>query len=675
MRILISLPLLAAVLNAAPALARGEAVAAPDNVVVTAGRAEQSRDELSVPVARLGQVELERIGAHHIAEALNRAPGVNIHRGNGAEHLTAIRSPVLTGGAGAGSFLYLEDGVALRAAGFANVNGLFEAADDLASGIEVVRGPGGAVYGSNALHGLVNVLSRDPSQAGRRIELEAGSFGRARANAFISGATRLGDGFVGGSVRTEDGWREDASLRRGALQARLDGRSGETGWSLRGAFIDLDQETATFVRGFEAYRDEAMSRSNADPEAFRNASASRVSLHVNRPLNDDWTARGVAYARSNDMQFRLHFLPSEALEETGHDSIGFQSMVERNTGRVQIRLGVDGEATRGELIEDQTRPSFGSFPQGLHYDYEVEALVGAIFTQWRWDVSDTVSIDGGARLESTRYDYDTRMPAGQEGRFLRSEDRSDDFTTFAPHLGAVWRATDAQQFFARAARGVRAPQTAELYRLQPGQIIDEIEPETLDSVEMGWRFTGASGVRLELVGFAMTKRNVFFRDADGFNVTDGETTHNGVELDLIWPLTDALSFAASASFAEHDYAFDRLVARSSDIIRDGARVDTAPDTLANARLIWAPVPALQLEAEWVHVGAYFADAANSAEYDGHDLGNLRGRYAFSDGVEVFAALRNVFDERYAERADFAFGSYRYFPGEPRSVSFGVRISG
>src|SRR5690606_15498625 len=100
------------------------------------------------------------------AEALNRLPGVGIQQGSGAEHLTAIRSPVLTGGAGAGSFLYLEDGVPMRAAGFANVNALMEAMDEVSGGIEVVRGPGGARYGSNAEHGLINFLSRPPSPEG-----------------------------------------------------------------------------------------------------------------------------------------------------------------------------------------------------------------------------------------------------------------------------------------------------------------------------------------------------------------------------------------------------------------------------------------------------------------------------------------------------------------------------
>ena len=90
----------------------------------------------------------------HPAELLNTVAGVNIHRGSGQEHLTAIRSPVLTGGAGAGSFLYTLDGVPLRAAGFANVNALLEAPTEIADRIEVFKGPGPANFGSNALHGL-----------------------------------------------------------------------------------------------------------------------------------------------------------------------------------------------------------------------------------------------------------------------------------------------------------------------------------------------------------------------------------------------------------------------------------------------------------------------------------------------------------------------------------------
>lgn len=614
-------------------------------------------------------------GAQHVAELLNRAPGVYVHRGNGAEHLTAIRSPVLSAGAGAGSFLYLEDGIALRAPAFANINGLFEAVDELAGRVEIIRGPGGAVYGSNALHGLVNVITPDPSVPGHRAELELGSFGRARVTAQASGSTRMGDGFAGLSVRSEDGWRDDAGLLRAGVQTRLDWGRGATQMSLRVSLIHLEQETATFVNGFEAYRDEALSRRNANPEAFRDASALRVALHGDHRLSSNWSLRGAVYARSNDMRFRLHFLPSRALEETGHDSVGFQSAFVRQGGAGSVTLGVDGEWTRGYLVEDQTLASFGAFPQGIHYDYDVEALTGAVFVQGRHSLAQGLEIEGGARLETTRFDYTNNTADGAIGRFLRLPNRSDTFTTFAPHAGLVWQATDRVSVFGRVARGVRAPQTDELYRLQPGQEIDGIEPEQLDSLEAGLRLAGPGGLALELTGFSMLKRNVFFRDADGLNVTDGRTTHEGVELEGVWPVMDNLTLSGALTWAVHRYDFDRPVGQASEVIVRGNRVDTAPEWLWNIRAGWQPAERLHLEAEWIHVGEYFADAANTARYAGHDIVNLRGRFTLRSGIEVFAAIRNAADTRFAERADFAFGGYRYFPGEPRNFSVGVRVRG
>ena len=659
---------LAVVLITLPA----QAEEADDVVVVTASRLAEPRRDVSVPVSVLEGAEIDRLGAHHAAEALNRLPGVFVHRGNGVEHLTAVRSAVLTGGAGAGSFLYLQDGIGLRAPGFANINGLMEAPDGLAGQIEVIRGPGGPAYGSNALHGLINVITPDPSLSSGLLEIESGSFGRSRLRASASGETGFGSAFGGLLVRREDGWRDDASLTQATALARLDGEIGAMQWSARATLIDIDQETATFVRGFEAYRDEVLSRLNADPEAFRNVRAARASLHVERLLGEGLSMIGAAYARSNVMDFRLHFLPSEALEETAHDSLGFQSGLVWLNERSRAVFGLDADFTSGALFEFQDRPTIGPFVQGLHYDYQVDARVLAAFAQIRHDLTRALTLDAGVRLERTDYDYDNRAPDGAIGRFLRPPDRSDDFTTVAPSAGLTWRPSEQVQVFSRIARGVRAPQTAELYRLQPGQSVDAIEPEELDSLEAGVRFESERG-RIELTAFAMDKRNVFFRDADGVNVTDGETRHHGVELDAVFDVTDALSAAVSASWAVHEYAFDRPVRNASEVIVDGARLDTAPDWLWNARLVWAPGQAWEFEGEWVHVGEYFANAANTARYDGHDLINLRVRYSLSDAIEVFSAVRNLADERYAERADFAFGGYRYFPGEPRSVSIGVRF--
>ena len=133
-----------------------------DEIVVTSQRREQPRLEHAGNVERLGREAIGEVRHQHVHELFTRVPGVWLSRGSGQEHLTAIRSPVLTGAGSCGAFLMLEDGVPIRPAGFCNVNQLFELNTEQASAIEILRGPGSALYGSNALHGIVNVLVPGP---------------------------------------------------------------------------------------------------------------------------------------------------------------------------------------------------------------------------------------------------------------------------------------------------------------------------------------------------------------------------------------------------------------------------------------------------------------------------------------------------------------------------------
>ena len=74
-----------------------------------------------------------------------------------------------------------------------------------------------------------------------------------------------------------------------------------------------------------------------------------------------------------------------------------------------------------------------------------------------------------------------------------------------------------------------------------------------------------------------------------------------------------------------------------------------------------------MELEWVGVGRYFVDAANEHEYEGHDLLNLRVGWDVARRWRGTVRINNLTDRAYADRADYAFGNYRYFPGRRRSV--------
>jgi iron complex outermembrane receptor protein len=170
------------------------------------------------------------------------------------------------------------------------------------------------------------------------------------------------------------------------------------------------------------------------------------------------------------MDFRLHFLPSEALETTAHDSLGFQSALTWRTDRTRAVFGVDADFTTGTLFEFQDRPTVGPFVQGLHYDYEVDAQVFAAFGQLRHALTDTLTLEGGARVETTSYEYDNRAPDGAILGAICAP--PTEAMTSPPSRRALGHLASqrAVQLFSRIARGVRAPQTAELYRLaaRPG---------------------------------------------------------------------------------------------------------------------------------------------------------------------------------------------------------------
>jgi outer membrane receptor protein involved in Fe transport len=678
--------------------------AAAQTIVVTAERRPQETSALAGNAAVLAGDELDRIGAQAPSEALNRLPGVAVHRNNGVENLPAIRSPVLVGGQSAGSFLVLEDGVQIRAPGFANVNQLFETSLDFAERVEIVRGPGSALYGSNAVHGIVNVVTPTPGRRGPNcsdaskgdtLETSVGSFGRISASAstvwgFRGGASCLrGDvGAVSESASAPsdsnrlglwiggeyvEGWRDDAELGRQNGLIGWDADLGPWAMEMRAAYQNLNQETAGFIEGARAYDDTALARTNPVPEAYRDAQLARARATLSRDLGSDWRVSFTPYARWLDADLNLFFFPSRAQELTKQIGAGVLGAVYYDPADdLSLIFGIDVDRTRGSVLEFQARATQpNGYMQGLHFDYDVDMTVGAVYGQAKWAFADDWRLVAGLRGEWVDYDYDNHAPDGAFGRFLRPADRSDAFDAVMPKLGLVWTPGEAGSVWINLASGARPPQITDLYSLQATQAPGEQGVEKLDSVELGWR--GAIGESsFEIALYHMDKRDTSFRNADGFTVTDGATRHQGVELSGAVPIGDAFEFSGWITYARHTYRFDDPVSRAGESISSGDDVDTAPRWIWNARLAWRPVEAIETELEWVHMGEYFTNASNTRSYPGHELFNLRAAWTASETVTLFGAIRNLMNTDYAERADFAFGNDRYFPGEDRAYTIGVR---
>ena len=214
--------------------------------------------------------------------------------------------------------------------------------------------------------------------------------------------------------------------------------------------------------------------------------------------------------------------------------------------------------------------------------------------------------------------------------------------------------------FANYSRGNRAPQTTDLYRIQSKQVPGGADSEKMDSFEIGLR-GNFGNISIELVGFNMKKENYFFRDSQGFNVENGKTTHEGFEIGYSIDFADILQIQGSASYAEHKYDFDH----TPNGIKSGNQIDSAPELLANTRFIFAPKDGTKVELEWEKIDSYPVDERNAHFYKGHNIFNLRAKTPINKNFNIGFLVNNLTNEKYATRADFAFGSYRYFVGRER----------
>ncbi len=217
------LPILMALASmniALPVYAQQEEDLSLDELVVTGTRSGTPILDLAGNTGRISEEEIDLVRPDHITEIVNRVSGVNIQRGNGQEHLTSIRSPVLTGGAGAGSFLFLEDGIPLRA-------------------------PGSALYGSNAVHGLINVLSRAPSlDLEREIDLSIGPHDLYQMKGTVSDTIGQHGYRLSVNGTTDGGYVSDSGYDQQKVSFRHDYYGDIDSFKTLFSHTNLNQETA-----------------------------------------------------------------------------------------------------------------------------------------------------------------------------------------------------------------------------------------------------------------------------------------------------------------------------------------------------------------------------------------------------------------------------------------------
>lgn len=660
-----------------------------ETVVVTATREKSSLANTAASVGVLGEKLVQEVLPTHSSELLNRIPGVNIVQlGSSAEGTAAaIRQPISYGPV----YLYLENGVPTRSAGFFNHNALYGMNVGVSNGVEVIKGPGSALYGSDAIGAVINLISgQPPKEDEASVGIEVGEDGWRRAQ--LRGALLTDDhGFTARlDVKEYDGWRDHTGSERQSFTGSWNTDiSDDLKVNTVLTVSNLDYDTGGSGLTYDDYKNDTERAGNLI--AFRKATAYRLSSAFDKQLNNG-VFTVTPFFRSNDLEYIAHWTlrssgssPDAHINRSGHDSAGVLLKYHHDLNADSFFItGIDLDYSQGYVDQNlivRTGDLQGEYwlaYEEAHsiYDFEVDFYSASPYVHFETQTTERLRLSAGLRYDNVRYEYDNNLTESDQSPHKRLASQSVNMDHLSPKLSAIYQFNDDLNGYAAYRHAFRIPSASQLFRSGKTDDSSNLDPVKVDSYEIGLRGQLHPTISFDSTLYYMTKKDdiISVNDADGRrNVNAGETKHYGVELGVDMAVSDTVDFLVAYTRAKH--RFEDWKDGKNDY--SGNDIPLAPRDFGNVRLQYRPalLNGGRLEVEWIHQGEHWIDNKNEdstndrAKYDGHDLVNLRGDYWATEQLNLYVRALNVADKLYAETTN-EYG--KYTPGRSRTVYAGFR---
>jgi len=656
-----------------------------DTISVTANRDEEATLDVPASISVIDQQTIALDQPNYQKDLLNAVSGVRVTQtGSSLGHMTSIRMPLNTGS----YYLFLQDGIPVQSSGFFNHNGLAYTNFTSAGSAEVLKGAGTALYGSDAVAGTINVISKDPSQdQGYTINSNIGSDGFYKLG-LSAGHQYNNDSSIGLAISQSesDGWRDHTRSKRteanvthftaiddaNAFKTIVSFNASEA--DMAGSLIGLDE----LKNNPESVGDiqEALDSGQAIQRKFDFA---RISTEWTHYLNDSVELSTIGYVRQNRNQYTATWEKNLPKNDSKTSTLGLMFKADIDEDYVRWTMGADVEASKAnrtyEQLSDYVPSGFGSaVPAGAIYDYDVDYFAFSPYVRSEFDLSDKLQISGGLRYDTSKYDYENNLADGQyeSSNYSRpSSDNDPSFNHLSPKLSATYHLDQQQNMYARFANGFRIPQASRLYSLKTNNIDFDLDPEVSDTFEIGYKFSSDTH-RLDAAIYYMTIDDTFTRrentDGDRYYENGGETRHKGAELTWLTKINDQFSTRIAYSYSEHEYVNDEEYGDNEQA--------AAPNDLVNLRFIFSPanVKGFKAIVEFEHIGEYWLDDQNTETYSGYTIGHLKADYQISKQLKLNAKINNITNKIYAESASLSYGKEKYTPGSPRQFFAGLEYS-
>jgi len=693
------LPLFIFILWSSPLISeeKNQVINLPD-IVITATKERKQKTKSTHSVSGISEEEIQAVSASHPAELLNRRSGIHINNLGGESHMTAIRGPITT----TGMYLFLENNLPTRPSGFFNHNALYEINVPQAAMVEITKGPGSSLYGSDSIGGIVNVFTK-PAGDKRTISVqpELGSYSWKRL--LLSANDRLN--FLDTGLRFDlnvtntGGYRENSDFSRMSSTLRFDQFLSD---SLQAttliAYTTVDQSGISSLE-INDYTNNPSKNLYSGEIGYRNLSALRISTEFDYEMNNLQKFSFMPFYRNNTLammpSWMITYDPN--IRTTMFQSYGFQSKmrVQSSNSKNELTVGVDLDYSPAHYTEDQiTVDKNGdiytsySMTGTTLYDFTGKQTIVSPYMQYSWQVTNAFQVVSGLRYDYYNINYATPLDSldiYNFKKYYRPDSQTITHQHLSPKTGFTYIYRPDLNFFGNYGHSFRVPSISRLFRSGSTQNTDSLKPVKADNLELGMRGT-SDDFSYEISTYYMIKSDdivTYIDDSDSKITNAGKTIHRGVEIEFQKLFGNEIKFSVATSFNQHTYDkfsyvyFSKTAFKNVEVDFKGNKVALAPDYTVHIGMDYSPswLSGFTTSLDLNGIGPYYTDETNTNRYQGHYLLNLRLNYKASDQLNYYARIMNVLDQHYSVYTSNQVGDedIAYRPGTPRHYYVGLKL--
>ncbi|BAV08361.1 Outer membrane receptor proteins, mostly Fe transport [Filimonas lacunae] len=659
-------------------------------VVVSANRTAEKRNEVPVAIAVISKQTIEDTKAQRLDQLLNKVSGVFMVNLGNEQHEMSIRQPMTTKSV----FLYMEDGIPIRTTGVYNHNALLEMNMAAAKSIEVIKGPSSALYGAEAIAGAVNIITQSaPAYTAGTVSAQMNNKGYKRTDAQIG--TSIGKWGIMASgyyANRTDGPIEFSNFHKSIVSLRTDYRaSDKLTWANTFTYMDYNSDMTGTLDSIKFAQKNLSSQQSF---TYRKVYA----LRYKSMLNYQWkqgSASNVSFLfRDNSVKQN----PSYSIGTTT-DATRFRGQINENAFRTfalflqhtqqfhwlhskliaGASVDVSPQRYKAQFIsihKDVASGKYDSYstntPDSLLSNYTTGITNYAAYVDYEVSPMRNVKLVGAVRYDAFRYNYTNKLPVSTTSGAAST---INNYSRIAPKLGVTYN-TRYIGFYGNYSQGYVPPQLTELYS---GTVnAPYLQPQTFYNYEVGgWISLLGNKLYADWSVYLMNGSNEIISvkqpDNTYVNQNTGKTRHKGIEYGITYRPVADVAVRLSATNAKH--TFVENVVKGVDY--SGKEMSAAPRFTGNAEITYKPhfIRGLRISAEWQHQGKYFMDDLNKTTYTGFDVINVRAGYLIGR-MEFWVNALNVANKYYStfaskNAASSGTAAYSYNLGDPREITVGI----